>query len=168
MRFGKPMASRSSFTVVRSSTRSTTLSPNCGRQGRDAQIDLASGHGRLDASVLRNPALRDVQVGHDLDARRDGRGQRARRRRHFVKRAVHAVADFEILLERLKVNVTGPRLDGLGQHRVHVLDDRGRGGALDVDHFIRRSQGGGFAGQAGQQGPPCRKFPCRNSARSSF
>jgi hypothetical protein len=36
-----------------------------------------------------------------------GRARRLRRRRHLVERAVHAVADLELLLERLEVDVRG-------------------------------------------------------------
>src|ERR1700677_2780006 len=93
-----------------------------GQRG-DAQIDLATGHGRLDAAILRNTALGDVHLRHDLDARGDRRGQGARRGRHFVKRAVHAIANLEVVLERLEMNVARTRLDGLGQDGVDVLDD---------------------------------------------
>ena len=46
------------------------------RHGRDAQVDLLALHAQLDAAVLRQPALGDVEVRHDLDAR-DHRGRRA-------------------------------------------------------------------------------------------
>ena len=61
-----------------------------------------------------------------------------RRRRHLVKRAVHAVADLELRLERLEVDVTRAVLDRLREHEVHVADDRrGIRLALDFLHVER-------------------------------
>ena len=78
-----------------------------------------------DAPVLRQAALGDVQVGHDLEARDHRQGQVLGRRRHLVERAVHAVADLELGLERLEMNVAGAVLDRLEQDQVHEADDRG-------------------------------------------
>src|SRR5262249_21467041 len=57
-----------------------------GGQDADAHIDGVAADVELDAAVLRQAALGDVQVGHDLDAAADGRGQVARRRHHLVER----------------------------------------------------------------------------------
>src|SRR5207245_6432786 len=43
------------------------------RDDRDAEVDLARGFAELDAAVLRQPALGDVEVGHDLQPRHDRR-----------------------------------------------------------------------------------------------
>ena len=94
-------------------------------QRRDAQIDDAVAQRIADAPVLRQAALRDVQVGHDLEARNHGQGQLLGRRRHLVEGAVHAIADLELSLERLEVNVAGAVLDGLEQDQVDEPDDRG-------------------------------------------
>ena len=77
-----------------------------------------------DAPVLRQAALGDVQVGHDLEARNHRQGQVLGRRRHFVEGAVHAVADLELVLEGLEVNVAGAVLHGLEQDEVDEPDDR--------------------------------------------
>ena len=45
--------------------------------------------------------------------------------RHLVEGAVHAVADLELGLEGLEVNVAGAVLDGLEQDQVDEADDRG-------------------------------------------
>ena len=59
------------------------------RQHADAKVDRLVVDVQLDAAVLRQAALGDVEVGHDLDARADGRrrcapaaasSRRARRR----------------------------------------------------------------------------------------
>ena len=77
----------------------------------------------LDAAVLRQAALGDIQLGHQLEARDDGGLQFARRRFLVEEHAIHAEADAEFLLERLDVNVAGALLDGLGDHGVHQADD---------------------------------------------
>src|SRR3954462_4675221 len=51
--------------------------------------------------------------------------------------AVHAVADAEVLLVRLDVDVGGALLDGVGEDQVHELDDRSVGGRLlQVDDVL--------------------------------
>jgi hypothetical protein len=69
----------------------------------------------LDAAVLRQAFLGDVQVAENLDARNDGRLEALdlRRHRHFLQHAVDAVADAELVLERFEVNVRGAQFDGV-------------------------------------------------------
>src|SRR5881394_1470137 len=93
-------------------------------QRRDAEIDDAGAHLELDAPVLRHAALGDVELRHDLDARREGRAHLHRRLHHFVQRAVHAVADTHLVLERLDMDVGGAALYGVGEESVDQLDDR--------------------------------------------
>ena len=69
-------------------------------QGGDAQIDHAIAHGESDAPVLWHAALGNIQVGHDLQARDDRQRQVLGRRRHFVKRAIDAVANAEFGFKR--------------------------------------------------------------------
>jgi hypothetical protein len=82
------------------------------------------GEADLDAPVLRQPLLRDVELRHDLDARGDGVAELHRRRHDVVEDAVDAVADAQFLLVRLDVDVAGALLDRRHQHHVHQLDDR--------------------------------------------
>ena len=96
------------------------------RQRRDAEVHLpAASHLELDAAVLRQPPLGDVQLGHDLEPRDDRVAQLHRRLHHFVEHAVDAVADAELLLVGLDVDVRRVALDGVGEDQVHELDDRG-------------------------------------------
>jgi hypothetical protein len=75
------------------------------RQRGDADVDLAAGHARADAAVLRNAFLGDVELRHDLHAR-DDRGLEPRRRLHdLVEHAVDPEPDAQLLLERLDVDV---------------------------------------------------------------
>jgi hypothetical protein len=56
-------------------------------------------------AVLRQAALRDVEVGHDLDPRNHRRGQPLGRRLHIVQHAVDAIPDVQLVLERLDVDI---------------------------------------------------------------
>ena len=47
-----------------------------------------------------------------------------RGRRHFVKRAIDAVADFEFVFERLEMNVARAVLDCLIKNQIHKSNDR--------------------------------------------
>ena len=82
---------------------------------------------QIDAAVLRQAALRDVHVRHDFEARDDGALQHAQLRRHgdFVQNAVDAVANAQIVLERLDVNVRGALVDRFADDLVDELDDAG-------------------------------------------
>ena len=118
------------------------------RQRRDAQVDVTTGDIFLDAAVLRQAPLGDVHVRHHFDARNDRQREVARRRGHFVKRAVHAIADFEFVLERLEVNVAGAVLDCLIENKIDKADDR-RGVRFRFDRsgfiFAHLQQLAGFA-----------------------
>ena len=60
-------------------------------------------------------------------------------RRHFVQRAVHAVTDFELILERLEMNVAGAVLHRLVKDEVDELDDRRFiGQVLQIGHPVAR------------------------------
>ena len=43
--------------------------------------------------------------------------------RHFIKSAIHTVANLELILKGLEVNVTGSVLNRLHQHQIDKLDD---------------------------------------------
>ena len=75
----------------------------------------------MDTSVLRQTPFRDVQVGHDLDSRGYRQGDVTRRRHHLIKNAVDSIAHFELVFERLEVDVAGFVLDGLEKHEVQEL-----------------------------------------------
>ena len=70
------------------------------------------------------PALGDVHLRHDLDARDDRGLQAPRRRLLVVQDAVDAVADAQRVLERLDVDVRGLGVDGVLDEEVHQADDR--------------------------------------------
>src|SRR2546427_286601 len=76
------------------------------------------------STVLREAALGDVQVGHDLDARDDRGLQRLGRRHHVVQQTVDPVARLHTAAVRLDVNVAGTVADGLADDHVDQPDDR--------------------------------------------
>ena len=94
------------------------------RHGRDPQVDVAAAHRDLDPAVLGQPALGDVEAGHDLDARDDRGAELGRRRLDLAQHAVDAVADAQALLERLDVDVRGAGVDGARDHAADDPDDR--------------------------------------------
>jgi hypothetical protein len=96
-----------------------------GRQGRQADVDVAPGHLQLDAAVLGDALLGDVEAGHDLDAARHGSVHALGGLGDLVEHAVHPEAHRHMPLEGLDVDVRGAVLDGLGHHRVDEADDGG-------------------------------------------
>ena len=105
------------------------LAPQRG-QARDAEVEVAAAvldlHLDLDAAVLRQALLRDVELGHDLDARDERVLQLHGQRHHVVEDAVDAEADAELLLVGLDVDVGGAALQRVDEQHVRELDD-GRG-----------------------------------------
>ena len=79
----------------------------------------------LDAAVLRQPLLGDVQPGHDLDAADDRQREPVDLRRQvlLLQQPVDPVADADALLLRLDVDVRRPLVRRLHQNLVHQLDD---------------------------------------------
>ena len=97
------------------------------RQHGHAEVDFfrrtVLGEPDLDAAVLRQPLLRDVELGHDLDARDDGVAKLHRRVHDVVENPVNAVANAELPFVRLDVDVARPLLDGGHQHDIDETDD---------------------------------------------
>ncbi len=97
------------------------------RHDRDAEVDRASPDAQLEAPVLRDALLGDVELRHDLDARDDGAVVPLVDRLHrLVEHAVDPVLDDDDVLLRLDVDVRGAALDRVEDDRVDELDDRRR------------------------------------------
>ena len=123
------------------------LAPRAGHGG-DADVDVLAAEADADAAVHREALLGDVEVGHDLDAGDDRALEAVQLRRHvhLVQHAVDAVADAQLRLLRLDVDVRRALAIGLGDDPVHELDDGGllalgphvdlRDGALLVVHRV--------------------------------
>ena len=96
-------------------------------QRRDAEVDVGAVlGGRAQAAVLRQPLLRDVHAGHDLQAGDQPFVDPLRQVHHFLEQAVEAVADEDALLHRLDVDVARLALDRALHHQIDEVDDRRR------------------------------------------
>ena len=89
-----------------------------------AHIHRPSGDAQADPTVLGHAFFRNIEAGHDLEARDDQPGQAAGRRHHLPQHAVDTKPDRQPLLERLQVDIRGPFANGLCQHAVDQADDR--------------------------------------------
>ncbi len=104
------------------------------RQGADAEVDGAlPGEGELHAAVLRNTLLGDVELGNDLDARRQSLSNRKRRLGDLAQDAIDAEADAIELLVRLEVQIRRAFADGIQQKLLYEANDR-----CIVDFELRR------------------------------
>src|SRR5262245_39603212 len=93
------------------------------RQRRNAKVDFFSQHLELDASILRKPPLSNIEFGHQLDARNDRGSQRIRRSVHILQHAIHAVAQTQLLLKGLDMNVARTRLNRPGNDEIDQPND---------------------------------------------
>ena len=86
---------------------------------RDPHVDRGSTRrDELEAAVLRQAALGDVESRHHLHARGDGGGERRRVAGPPRQHAVDAQPDPERAVVRLDVDVAGASPDRLGKQRV--------------------------------------------------
>ena len=100
----------------------------------------------LDATVLRETALGDVEIRHHLDPGRDRKREMLRRRHHLLKHPLRLEPDAKLALERLEVDVASAVADRQEEHHVEELANRGAlGEGLDA-----RQIGGPFAAEAGR------------------
>ena len=94
------------------------------RHDRHADVDAAAVEREARAAVLRQPALGDVEVRQDLDARDDARGLAAGDARGRGHDPVDAVAHLQVAVVGIEVHVGRALLDRLRDERAHEL--RGR------------------------------------------
>ena len=77
----------------------------------------------LDAAVLRDAPLGDIEPGHDLEPRGELAGEDNRRCRNLLQHAVEAEPDAVGALVGLEVDVRGAAPDRVQHHLVHEADD---------------------------------------------
>ena len=75
------------------------------RQARYTKVDRFTRYRKRDTTVLRDTALRNIEVRKNLDTRNDRWSHLNIGRFHLVKSAVDAVTDFEIVFKRLDMNI---------------------------------------------------------------
>ena len=108
-----------------------------------AQVELLALHAQHDATVLRQTPFRDVELGHDLDARNDCCGQIGRGRFDFLQHAIHAQPHFQAILERLDVDVGCARFDRALDDQIDQTDHRRFGGEIaQMFDIVGIGQGG--------------------------
>ena len=96
-----------------------------------------------ETAVLRDAALGDIELAHDLDARNDGGMPVLRDGGHgVVEDAVDAVLDDDFLIARFDVDVAGAAFEGVEDGGIDQLDD-GRDVAVDGGEPV---DGEGFVG----------------------
>ena len=101
---------------------------NRGHDG-DAEVDEAAFVAHAEAAVLRDAALGDVQLAHDLDARKDRGVPVLRERLHGVlQNAVNAVLHDHFGVARFDVDVAGAPFKGGEDHGVDQAHDRAHAG----------------------------------------
>src|SRR5688500_8744857 len=103
-----------------------------GGNDADAEVELLFPDGHLNPPVLGASALGDIHLRQNLDAGDDGAEEPAGRTVAFVQDAVNSITDADDLLERLDVDVRGPKLHRLLNHELYEADD---GGAVLVNGF---------------------------------
>src|SRR5664280_709426 len=94
-----------------------------GGQGADAEVDGLVLDAQGDAAILRLAPLGDIHVGHDLDAGEHAGLDIARQCLLFLQDAVDTVADTQVILLWLHVDIRRALDDGLSDDRVDQSDD---------------------------------------------
>ena len=105
---------------------------------------------KLDATILRHPALGDIKIGHHLNPRRDGERQMSRRGYQLIKYPIGLDTNTELVLERLEMQVAGMVLDCHQQHHVQQLANRRAVGQRLDTCQVDGSVAGDFLGRGGQ------------------
>lgn len=94
------------------------------RKARDAEVHLfAFAELELDASVLGQSSLGDVERRHDFEARCDGVLELERRGHLFDEHTVHTVTNAQFALIRLDMNVARALFDGVEKDGVAESND---------------------------------------------
>src|SRR5207248_9419783 len=103
-----------------------------------------------DSAVLRLTPLGDVKARKHLEAGRDPGGQTLGHTVRDMQYAVDAIADDELVLLRLDMDVAGSIFSGRDAHRVDQADKRAVGNAVigfEVVLVRLPLDGGGFVGK---------------------
>ena len=97
------------------------------RDDGDADVDFAVVDAHLDAAVLRQAFLGDIEPRHNLEPANDGslKAVDLRRQRLCLQHAVDAIPNVQGAFAGLDVNVAGPFIGRLHEHFIDELDDRG-------------------------------------------
>jgi len=128
-----------------------TESSRNGRHDRDAEVDRAPAHAELEAAVLRDALLGDVELRHDLMREMMVPWCRLSIGPWLVQDAVDAVLDEDHVFLGLDVDVGGAPLDRVEHDESTELDD-GRGILRDRS-IVRVSSPSSSSGPAASGSP---------------
>ena len=92
--------------------------------GRDTQVQLAAFHAGFDTAVLRQAALGNVQMRHQLNARAHRSRQARRHQLAGVDHTVHAVTHVQTVVKRLQMDVGRAQVGHLANNAVDQADHR--------------------------------------------
>src|SRR4030095_3713507 len=90
-----------------------------GGNSGNTEIDIFPRKSDLDASVLGQPALCDIELRQNLSPRNHGCLQLARRRLDFVENAIDAVPDLQLILKGLDLEIRGAHLERAQESLIH-------------------------------------------------
>src|SRR6516164_1927403 len=96
-----------------------------GRYRCDTNIDRLTVEFQVDSPILGKASLRYIKMRHDFQSR-DHRGLKhfdIRRNGDFVKNAIDAIANLQIVLERFDMNVRRPLFERFAENLVYEFDD---------------------------------------------
>ena len=94
------------------------------RHGRDPHIQAAVLHPDVEAAVLRQPLLGDIQAGHDLQAHHQRRSHPRLLHDLLAEHAIDTLTDAHHALIRLDVNVRGFHLHRILEQRLQQTHHR--------------------------------------------
>ena len=97
------------------------LAVNGGQRG-DTEVDVLVLHLHVEAPILGDAVLRDVQAAHDLDTGNDAALQIAGDRHDIAHQAVDPHADLQLILPGLQMDIAGALGDGTLDDGVHQPD----------------------------------------------
>jgi hypothetical protein len=109
-----------------------------GRAAADAEVDLLPVHRHLDAAVLGDSTLGNVDARHELESGQQRRLHALGQVVTHVTDTVDPVAEQDPVLHRLDVDVRCAVADGLRDDAVHQADDRRVVAGGDVHRRVER------------------------------
>ena len=117
------------------------------RHGRDTKVEVLAVDVDLDTPILRDALLGDLHLRHDLDTRDDRALKTLGGRIHLSEGAVDSVANAELLLHRLEMNIGSLHLDAVDDKHRGELYDRGviaRGVGVEIGELVAGLDVGGI------------------------
>ena len=93
---------------------------------RYPHVDFASSHAQFDTSVLRNPLLSDIHLGHDFQTADDRCSELVQLGRSglLLQDTIDAVTNLQAVLLRFDMNIASANHDGFTEDLIDQTHDR--------------------------------------------